>query len=170
VSNTDNRHQYLPKTKSLLPNDSLNIASRRHEKWYPTNGCILLFGKNRFTWFPDASIACVCFADETQEEIIDQQEIKTPLIMAHKEILAFIRRNTKMGAKIHESVREDIPQYPPEAVREAVINAIVHVDYSIKGSRIQIAIFSNRIEITNPGGLPYGQTMVLALSGVSIGG
>jgi predicted HTH transcriptional regulator len=72
-----------------------------------------------------------------------------------------------MGAKIHESVREDMPQYPPKAVRETVINAIVHADYSMKGSRIQIAIFSNRIEITNPGGLPYGQTMALALSGVS---
>lgn len=148
--------------------ESLGIISRRHGKLYPTNGGILLFGQNRFKWFPDASIVCVCFADETSEEIIDQQEIKTPLIVAHEEILAFIRRNTRMGAKIHESFREDIPQFPTQAVREAIINAIVHADYSMKGSRIQIAIFSNRIEITNPGGLPYGQTMALALSGVSI--
>lgn len=148
--------------------ESLNIASRRHDKLYPTNGGILLFSQNRFRWFPDTSIACVCFADETHETIIDQQEIKSPLIMAHEEILTFIRRNTKMGAKIHASTREDIPQYPPQAIREAIINAIVHSDYSIKGSRIQIAIFSNRIEITNPGGLPYGQTMELALSGVSL--
>lgn len=148
--------------------ESLGIASRQHGKLLPTNGGILLFSHNRFKQFPDADIACVCFADETHETIIDQQEVKAPLIMAHGEILAFIRRNTKMGAKISESVRENIPQFPPEAVREAVINAIVHADYSMKGSRIQIAIFSNRIEITNPGSLPYGQTMPLALSGVSI--
>lgn len=147
--------------------ESLNIVTRKHGKLTPTNGGILLFGLNRFAWFPDASIACVCFANETREEIIDQLEIKTPLIIAHEEILAFIRRNTKMGAKFYESVREDIPQYPHKAVREAVINAIVHADYSMKGSRIQIAIFSNRLEITNPGGLPYGQTMESALSGVS---
>lgn len=42
-----------------------------------------------------------------------------------------------------------------------------HADYAIKGSRIQVSIFSDRIEITNPGGLPYGQTIELALSGIS---
>lgn len=148
--------------------ESLGIVSRRYGKLYPTNGGILLFGNDRFKWFPDASISCVCFSDETHEEIIDQQEIKSPLIMAHEEILSFIRRHTKVGAKIRESIREDILEYPPQAIREAVINAIVHADYSLKGSRIQVAIFSNRIEITNPGGLPYGQTMEFALSGVSL--
>src|SRR3990167_9187819 len=63
--------------------------------------------------------------------------------------------------------REDVPQFPEEAVREAVINAIVHADYSVSGSSIQVAIFSDRIEITNPGGLPFGQTLELALSGFS---
>jgi len=148
--------------------ESLNIISKQHNQLYPTNGGILLFAPNRFPWFPDTNIACVCFANETHEEIIDHQEIKSPLILAHEEILNFIRRNTKMRAKIHASIREDIPQYPPQAIREAVINAIVHADYSIPGSGIQIAIFANRIEITNPGCLPYGQTLELALSGVSI--
>jgi len=147
--------------------ESLNIALRQYDKLYPTNGGILLFSQNRDKWFPDATIACVCFADTTCEEIIDQQEIKSPLIIAHAEIFAFIKRNTKMGAKI-QNIREDIPQYPLQAIREAVINAIVHADYSIKGSKIQISIFSDRIEITNPGGLTYGQTMDLALSGVSL--
>lgn len=147
--------------------ESLGIITRQHNRQFPTNGGILLFARDRFKWFPDSSIACVCFIDETSEEIIDQQEIKLPLIMAHEEVLAFIRRNTKIGARIGESVREDLPQYPPKAIREALINAIVHADYSVKGSRIQISIFSNRIEITNPGNLPYGQTLELALSGIS---
>ena len=148
--------------------ESLGIVSRRHGTLYPTNGGILLFGQDRLKWFPDASVACVCFAGETHEEIIDQKEITSLLISAHEEVLAFIKRNTRLGAKIHENIREDIPQYPVKAVREAVLNAIVHADYSMKGSRIQIAIFSDRIEITSPGGLPYGQTMNLALSGVSL--
>lgn len=147
--------------------ESLGLAIRQHTKSYPTHAGILLFSQHRLRWFPDAVIRCVCFADETHEEIIDQQVIRAPLIDAHEEVLAFIRRNTKMRAKINASKREDIPQYPPQAVREALINAIVHADYSLKGSGIQIAIFSDRIEITNPGVLPYGQTMELALSGVS---
>lgn len=148
--------------------ESLGIVTRRHGKLSPTNGGILLFGSDRFKWFPDASIVCVCFADDTHEEIIDQQEIKLPLIMAHEAIFSFIRRHIKVGARIRESVREDIPEYPPQAIREAVINAIVHADYSLKGGQIQVAIFSNRIEITSPGGLPYGQTMEFALSGISL--
>lgn len=147
--------------------ESLGVVVRQHNKLCPTNGGILLFGKDRFKWFPDSSIMCVCFASETQEEIIDQQEITTPLIQVHEAILAFIKRNTATGAKIQEIKREDIPQYPPQAIREAVINAIVHADYSQKGSHTRIAIFPNRIEITNPGGLTYGQTMEMALSGIS---
>jgi predicted HTH transcriptional regulator len=52
-------------------------------------------------------------------------------------------------------------------VREAVINAVVHADYSIGGAGIQIAIFDDRMEITNPGFLPFGLTLEAALSGVS---
>jgi len=63
--------------------------------------------------------------------------------------------------------RMDIPQYPPIVLREAVINAVVHADYSFKGATIQIAIFSDRIEITNPGALPYGLSLEKALSGIS---
>ncbi len=147
--------------------ESLGILTRQSNKIVPTNGAMLLFAKNRFKWFPDSSIFCVCFASETHEDIIDQQEIKSPLIIAHEEILAFIRRNTSVAAKIHDVRREDVPQYPIKAVREALINAIIHADYAIKGTSIQIAIFSNRIEITNPGALTYGQTLELALSGIS---
>ncbi len=147
--------------------ESLGIVTRQSSKLAPTNGAILLFAKNRFKWFPDSSILCVCFSSETHEDIIDQQEIKLPLIKAHEEVLAFIKRNTRVAGKIHGGVREDIPQYPAKAVREALINSIVHADYSIKGATIQVAIFADRIEITNPGALTYGQTMELALSGVS---
>lgn len=147
--------------------ESLGLLTRQHAQQRPTNAGILLFGRDRLKWFPDAIIMCVCFSDETHEEIIDQQIIQSSLISAHETVFAFIRRNTKMRAKINEGEREDIPQYPPKAIREAFINAIVHADYALKGSRIQVSIFSDRIEITNPGALPYGQTMELALSGIS---
>jgi ATP-dependent DNA helicase RecG len=141
----------------------LGIVTRQGNKAIPTNGAVLLFAHDRFKWFPDSSIFCVCFASDTHEEIIDQKEIKSPLIIAHEEILAFIRRNTRVAAKIQDAKREDLSQYPMKAIREALINAIVHADYSIKG----VSIFTNRIEITNPGALTYGQTMELALSGIS---
>lgn len=69
--------------------------------------------------------------------------------------------------EIGRTHRVDIPQYPPIVLREAIINAIVHADYSIKGANIQVAIFSDRLEITNPGALPYGLSLEKALSGIS---
>lgn len=147
---------------------SLGILTRRANQLIPTNGGMLLFAKNRLDWFPDSVIRCVYFGGETRVDIIDQLDIKSSLIDAIDEILMFIRRHTRVGIKIGDIKRKDIYQYPPQALREAIINALVHANYAIKGSSIQVAIFSNRIEITNPGGLPYGQTLQLALSGVSL--
>ena len=79
----------------------------------------------------------------------------------------FIRKNTKVRAVIGEIKRTDIPQYPPEAVRESIINAIIHADYAIRGSSIIVAIFEDRIEITNPGSLLYGFSLEEALAGSS---
>lgn len=93
--------------------------------------------------------------------------MKSPLPIIVDEVLAFIHRNTSLGAKIETARREDIPEYPLAAVREAVINAILHADYSTRRSPIQVAIFDDRLEITNPGPLPFGLSLKTALSGVS---
>jgi ATP-dependent DNA helicase RecG len=82
-------------------------------------------------------------------------------------VAKFIKRNTRLSAEIKGMRRKDIPEYPPSAVREALINALVHTDYSIKGSDIQIAIFDNRLEIQNPGMLPFGFTLENFKAGVS---
>lgn len=81
--------------------------------------------------------------------------------------VAFIERHTRRGLEIGRLRNREVPEYPVEAVREAVINAIVHADYSIAGAGTRIAIFDGRIEITNPGLLPFGLTLEAALSGVS---
>lgn len=146
---------------------SLGLTVLHHNKVYPTYGGILLFGIDRFEWFPDSVIRCVCFSGTTREHIIDQKDINNNLIAAVDDCIVFINRHTNMSAKIGAIKREDIPQFPPEAVREVVINAIVHADYAMKGVAIQIAIFSDRIEFTNPGGLPFGQTIESAMSGIS---
>ena len=61
-----------------------------------------------------------------------------------------------MASKIVEFKRVDIPEYPYEAIREAVINAIAHRDYTRRGAPIIISIFDDRVEISNPGGLLPG--------------
>ena len=72
-----------------------------------------------------------------------------------------------MAAQFQDLRRIDVPEYPPEAIREALVNAVVHADYAMAGTTITIAIFDDRLEITNPGGLPLGLTLEHALSGSS---
>lgn len=146
---------------------SLELLVKYHGSQYPSNAAILLFGKGRKNFFPNAIIRCGCFAGQTKTNIIDQKDLDLSMPEAVEATIGFVNKNTSTGAKIGPIYRVDIPEYPPLAIREATINAIVHADYSFKGSNIQIAIFSDRIEITNPGALPYGLSFQKALDGIS---
>lgn len=146
---------------------SLGLIVQHHAKELPSNGAVLLFADHYREFFPDAIIRLGRFLGMDKSQIIDQQDLEIPISTALEPIIAFIRRHTSVAAEIGEMRRKDIPQYPPAVVREAVINALLHTDYSIKGSSIQIAIFEDRIEITNPGCLPFGLSFEAALSGIS---
>jgi ATP-dependent DNA helicase RecG len=158
---------WVQKRPSEKTCETMGILSSYAGKMSPTVGGVLLFGSDRTELLPDAIIRCALFAGASKEKILDQQDIKIGLPFAIHEIIAFIERNTRKESKIGKVFREDIPEYPPFAVREAVTNALLHTDYSMTGCHIQIAIFNDRIEFTNPGGLPFGQTLQKALSGFS---
>lgn len=145
----------------------LGILSEQSGQFYPTIGGILSFGLKRSLLFPDAIIRCARFAGYDKVTFIDHTDIDTYLPLAIEEVIAFIKRNTQIKSVIKSIRRIDIPQYPLVAVREAVINAILHADYEMKGTSISIAIFDDRIEITNPGGLHFGMTLENALAGSS---
>ena len=72
-----------------------------------------------------------------------------------------------MAARIETIHRQDIPEYPEVAIREVLVNAIVHADYSLMGMHTLIAIYSDRMEIQNPGMLPFGMTLDDLKEGVS---
>ena len=146
---------------------SLGLVVNHGGRDVPTQGAILLFGKNRRDIFPDAVIRCARFQGTTTARFLDQTEIDEYLPKAVEVAVAFIERHTLEGFEIGRIRRQELPEYPPQAVREAIINAIVHSDYSIGGMDIKVAVFDDRIEITNPGLLPFGLTLEAALSGVS---
>ena len=84
-----------------------------------------------------------------------------------KEVLVFIRRNTRLSSKIEGLQREDIPEYSPIIIREVLTNAFVHADYSIQGMHLRVMVFSDRMEIESPGMLPIGYTLEDFTAGVS---
>jgi len=146
---------------------SLHLYQKKQSKTVPSKGAILLFGKNRKKVFPNTTIRCVRFSGTTREEVLDHQDVDDYLPLALDRITSFVQRNTKLRAEIGPLMRKNIAEYPPIVVKEAVTNALIHTDYSAAGSHIQIAIFDDRIEITNPGALPFGLNLQDALQGVS---
>ena len=147
---------------------SLKLFQKKDSKIVPSNGGLLLFCKNREKLFPNSIIRCARFLGTEKVEIIDQYDFDMDLTKVIDEILKFIKRNTYLRSEIKEIQRKDIREYPIVVLREAITNAILHSDYTVRGSNIQIAIFDNRIEITNPGALPYGLTLTDALNGMSL--
>lgn len=164
IASSFNKHRQKILQKNY---PAFGITVSHLNRYYPSNGAILLFGVEHLRWFPDALVRCVCFRGIDKSQILDQKDIEGGLFSAVDETIAFIERHTNLSAEIDRIERKDIREYPPVVIREAVINAILHADYTLKGSSIQVAIFSNRIEITNPGALPFGQTIESALAGVS---
>jgi len=133
---------------------SLGLIVEHGGREVPTQGAVLLFGKDRRRFFPDATIRCARFLGTDTARFLDQTEVDEYLPKAVESVIAFIERHTQQGVEIGRIRRQDHPEYPPQVVREAVINALVHADYSIAGAGTKVAIFDNRIEITNPGLLP----------------
>lgn len=146
---------------------TLELLINYQSKTYPTKGGLLLFGKNPDKLFADPLVRMARFEGNSKNATIDTQEIKSSLPLAFEEILMFIKRHTSVGSSIKGIKREETPQYPPVLLREAILNALVHADYANHRSPIQIAIFDDRLEVTNPGSLPFGLSLDSALSGVS---
>ena len=120
---------------------------------------ILLCTSEPEEWLPNARISATHYrGGDRSSPQLDAQDITGPLHRQVGEAARFVARTMRVGA--HKSpARIDLPQYSLEAVFEALVNAVAHRDYGIKGSRIRLSMFSDRLEINSPGGLPNNLTI-----------
>jgi len=133
---------------------SLELMKKERKRLFPTNTYLLFCDyEYRKTHFPFAQIECARFKGTTPSEFLDQFTCQSPIFLQPDEAMNFVKRNIAKGSVIKGTYREDRWEYPLIAIREAIINAVVHRDYSILGSDIKLAIFDDMIEITSPGGL-----------------
>lgn len=123
----------------------------------PTLAAIILFGKAPQEKLLQATVHCGRFKQETI--IIDDNLIRGAAIDQIEDVMDFIRKNTNVRFVITgKPAREEIWDYPLEALREAVVNAVCHRDYA-DNADIQLKIYDDRFTIWNPGGLPAGMTI-----------
>ena len=141
----------------------------------PTLAGLVVFSKYPQTYFPQFCITAVAVPGtemgslgESGERFTDNKRITGSISDMLDDAVEFVLHNTKMKTIIDENgKRQDKPEYPITAVREAILNALVHRDYSIhtENTPIRIEIYNDRMEITNSGGL-YGKITVDSLGKV----
>lgn len=171
--NTDKLNEYLkllktdkPNLSNLEDNQILELMSVIREG-KPTLAAEFLFGLYPQAFFPQLGIIAVSVpgteigdTDIDGSRFIDNQRIEGTIPHMVDAALQFVRKNTRKKTIIDAETgkRKDKTDYPINSVREALLNALVHRDYSIhtEGMPVQLSIFADRLEITNPGGL-YGR-------------
>lgn len=124
----------------------LNLADDKGLK----NGAVLLFSPEASFIFPQAVVKLRVVKDS---EVVDEDLITGPIIQQVDRALNFIKRNISKGYIIRGTERMEMWEYPIKAVREAIVNAIVHRDY-FSTSTVQITLKEDTLEVINPGGLP----------------
>jgi len=133
-----------------------------------TVGGLLIFGKKVEDRLPQNGISFAHFrGDDITEELIDRKQIVGNLPDIVEQALVVIKNNIKTPSTIVGAVREEKEIYPTVVLREALVNAVVHRNYSIIGSKIRVLMFSDRIEFHSPGKLPNTVTIDKMKIGVS---
>jgi ATP-dependent DNA helicase RecG len=120
----------------------------------PTLAGLLLFGANPQQWARSSEILVARYAGTKMDDRFVKQEIRGTLPQQIRGAEAFVQANVRKGVRLQGLERVETPEYPVEAVREAIVNAVAHRDYQIGGDQIRILLFSDRIEFYSPGRLP----------------
>jgi ATP-dependent DNA helicase RecG len=125
----------------------------------PTYAGLLLFGKQPQRWLPNALVLSARFSGPTFSDEFVRQEITGTLPQQLRSAENFVRDHLKTVVRLVGLKRQETLEYPMEAVRELLVNAIAHRDYAIQGDSIHLHIFSNRLEVHSPGPLPGPVTL-----------
>ena len=174
--------QYLKAVKSERKNLSDNVSEAEifelmgiTVNGVPTLAGLMTFSKYPQTFFPQLSITAVAIpgteigtVGEDGERFLDNKRITGAIPDMLEEAVEFVRKNSRTKTIIDETgQRADKSEYPIKAVREAILNALVHRDYSIHTENVPIRIemYRDRMEIVNSGGL-YGKISIDALGKV----
>ncbi|PJD96703.1 MAG: hypothetical protein CK425_05005 [Parachlamydia sp.] len=138
-------------TPQLLEAYEVNV--KEHGKTYPTVAGILLFGTNPQQYFSEAMVICTHYAGKEGREALATKDCIGTIFEQYREATAFILSRLYRSFTIKEFERHEALEVPEIALREVLLNMLVHRNYHIK-SPAKISIYDNRIEFFSPGDFP----------------
>lgn len=124
------------------------------------NAAVVLFGSRFLPDYPQCQLRMARFRGVDKSEFLDQRQIEGHAFVLLNEAMLFLRRHLPVAGRVVPGLfeREDEPLFPLEALREALVNAFCHRDYTIVGGAVSLAIYDDRLEIWSDGTLPSGLT------------
>jgi len=147
----------LSRISSDDPEDALlkrGCLIQKHKRLLPTYAGLLLFGQEPQRWVRSSVILVARYAGTTMGDVFVRDEIQGTLPEQVRRAEAFVLDNMRRGVRLLSLERFEETEYPVEAIREAIVNAIAHRDYRIRGDEIRVMMFGDRIEFYSPGRLP----------------
>ena len=133
---------------------NIEAAERADSRLLFRNVGVLFFAKNVRRFLTQAYITCMLVKETGKADVVDRRDFESGLVADIEGALGFVDRNTRTAYEIKGLIRKNIPEYPPDALREAITNAVMHRNWYIEGANVFVEIYPDRIEISNPGGLP----------------
>jgi len=146
-----------PRTEDVLVN--IEAAERAGGALVFRNAGVLFFARNVRHFFNQAYITCLLAKGADKVHILDRKDFDGGIVADIEDAMRFIDRNTRTAYRIERLQRENIPEYPMKALREAITNAVMHRDWFIEGANVFVEVYTDRIEVVSPGGLPKGMTL-----------
>jgi len=146
----------LPLEQNLV---RLGAVVRDGERLLPRVAGLLLFGRAPQQFVPQSVVRLARFQGTAPVNFIDRLDCRGTLPEMIDEAEQFVRRNTRVAAKITGFERREVTEYPYPAIREAIANAVAHRDYWRRDVEVRVSIFADRIEVHSPGRLPAPLTL-----------
>jgi len=121
-----------------------------------TNACVLFFAKRPSKYIRTSKVRCVHFEGEERIDILDKKEVDRGIVGNIEYAINYIKELVPVKFEIESLERKEYPEYPEEAYREAIINAIVHRDY-FNGGEVAVEKLKDKIIVNNKGGLLFDE-------------
>ena len=128
---------------------NLKLVNEEHGEIFPSNALLILLGK-----FENTVIKCSRFKGVNMDVFLDKKEYFGDLFGQIENAENFIKNHINLHAEISGLQREETYEIPTEAIREAIVNAVVHRDYSNPGRDIKVGVYDHLVNIVSPGAFP----------------